>query len=290
MFIHHGTCAEPFYICHGGAGPMDPSHKWVATATDAIIKLMRGHKELLSRPDPLDIVIASLGSMEKDPLFNAGEGSALQKDGKARMSAAVMSSKSGTFSGVISATDISHPSMLAGHLQTSPSRVLTYPGTELLARALALPVTEQLSPRRTQQWLTKLKDEHRWDTVGVVVKADHLAAGTSTGGRGFEFPGRVSDSATVAGNYATSHCAVSATGWGEQIVDDGFCVRLETRVRDGMSLKDAAEKGHQEALDRGREYGFIAVDGGGNYAVATTTKAMTFAIVTASGKEPLASA
>lgn len=269
---------------------MDPGHKWVATATDAIIKLMRSHRDLLSRPDPLDIVIASLGSMEKDPLFNAGIGSALQQDGKARLSAAVMSSKSGTFSGVISATDISHPSMLAGHLQTSTSRVLTYPGTELLARALALPVADQHTPRRTDQWLGKMKDHHRWDTVGVVVKASHLAAGTSTGGRGFETPGRVSDSATVAGNFATKDCAVSATGWGEQIVDDGFCVRLETRVRDGMSLKDAADLSYREALDLKREYGFIAVDAKGHYAVATTTSAMTFAIQTASAKEPLASA
>jgi isoaspartyl peptidase/L-asparaginase-like protein (Ntn-hydrolase superfamily) len=29
-----------------------------------------------------------------------------------------------------------------------------------------------------------------------------IAAATSTGGKGFEVPGRISDSATVAGNYA----------------------------------------------------------------------------------------
>lgn len=289
MFIHHGRCDEAFYICHGGAGPMDPSHGWVATATEAMVTLMRKHKELLERPDPLDVVVASLGSMELDPLFNAGIGSALQQDGKARLSAAVMSSKSQKFSGVISATDITHPSMLAEHLQKSSSQVLTQPGTELLARALALPVTDLHTPKRSQQWHSKLKDHLRWDTVGVVVKASHLAAGTSTGGKGFETPGRVSDSATVAGNFATKYCAISATGIGEQIVDDGFCVRLETRVRDGMPLKEAAEKCYQEARDLGREYGFIALDGEGHYAVATTTSAMTFAIVTASGQEPLSS-
>lgn len=290
MFIHHGHCAEPFYICHGGAGPMDPSHGWVATATEAIVKLMRQHRDLLERPDPLDCVIASLGSMELDPLFNAGIGSALQKDGKARLSAAVMSSKSGKFSGVIGATDLAHPSMMAGHLQSNTCQVLAQPGVELLARALALPVADLHTDRRSQQWHTKLKDHHRWDTVGAVVSAGgHLAAGTSTGGRGFETPGRVSDSATVAGNFASSHCAVSATGWGEQIIDDGLAVRLETRVRDGKTLKEAAEACYQEATGLGREYGFIALDAKGHYAVATTTKAMTFAIVTASGKEPLSS-
>ena len=40
----------------------------------------------------------------------------------------------------------------------------------------------------------------------------HLAVATSTGGKGFEIPGRVSDSATVAGNYANLNCAISCTG------------------------------------------------------------------------------
>ena len=51
-----------------------------------------------------------------------------------------------------------------------------------------------------------------------------LAAGTSTGGRGFEYPG-VTDSATVAGNYASRFAAISATGIGEEIVDDALAAR-----------------------------------------------------------------
>jgi L-asparaginase len=38
-----------------------------------------------------------------------------------------------------------------------------------------------------------------------------IAAATSTGGKGFEVPGRISDS-TVAGNYANPFCGVSLTG------------------------------------------------------------------------------
>jgi L-asparaginase len=39
-----------------------------------------------------------------------------------------------------------------------------------------------------------------------------IAAATSTGGKGFEVPGRISDSATVAGNYANPFCGVNRGG------------------------------------------------------------------------------
>jgi L-asparaginase len=47
-------------------------------------------------------------------------------------------------------------------------------------------------------------------TVGCVAfdQNGKIAAATSTGGKGFEVPGRISDSATVAGNYANPFCGV----------------------------------------------------------------------------------
>lgn len=51
-------------------------------------------------------------------------------------------------------------------------------------------------------------------TVGCVVinQQGNLAAATSTGGKGLEILGIVSDSAMVAGNYANPYGAVSCTG------------------------------------------------------------------------------
>ena len=46
----------------------------------------------------------------------------------------------------------------------------------------------------------------------------NLAVATSTGGKGFEIPCRVSDSATVAGNFANNFAGISCTGVGEDIV------------------------------------------------------------------------
>jgi isoaspartyl peptidase/L-asparaginase-like protein (Ntn-hydrolase superfamily) len=45
-------------------------------------------------------------------------------------------------------------------------------------------------------------------TVGCVVldSKEKIAVATSTGGKGFEIPGRISDSATVAGNYNELWC------------------------------------------------------------------------------------
>ena len=119
-----------------------------------------------------------------------------------------------------------------------------------------------------------------FDTVGCLIRTaeGNLYAGTSTGGRGFEFPGRVSDSATVAGNYASDFAAVSATGTGEEIVDDAVSARLETRCRDGASLKAAVQKSIVEATGRKRSYGFIAVTPNGDFAAAHTTPSMTFAV------------
>src|SRR6185369_12145738 len=99
-------------------------------------------------------------------------------------------------------------------------------------------------------WATFIKDRDptgdRSGTVGVVVldQDGKLAAGTSTGGSAMNRPERVSDSATVAGNYASQFAAISCTGIGEEIVSDGVAVRLETRIRDGSSLESACDLVH----------------------------------------------
>ena len=85
-------------------------------------------------------------------------------------------------------------------------------------------------------------------TVGCVAidQEGKLAVATSTGGKGFEIPGRISDSATVAGNYANEFCGVSMTGVGEDIVSNATAVKIVTRVTDGMSLEKAFDKTFKE--------------------------------------------
>jgi L-asparaginase len=287
-----GQCSGALIMLHGGAGPMDPTHEGIRRATNALRRVAaQGMAELQQGAAPLDVVVTLLKGMELDEQFNAGRGAALQADGQARLTAAVMESERGAFSGVMGARYLIHPSVLARTLQGRRGRVLAEPGTELLARELGVPLESAVTSKRMQRWAERIQKDHAFsdescDTVGALVRtADgRLAVGTSTGGRGFEFPGRVSDSATVAGTYCSTVAAISATGTGEQIVDDALAARLETRRRDGMSLEQASRRCHEEALARQRGYGWIAVDRDGHWAASHTTPAMSWVVVGAEGE------
>jgi L-asparaginase len=206
-------------------------------------------------------------------------GGAIQSDGEIRVSAAVMDGSRQSFSGVINAMHVKHPCLIALSLQERRSRVISQPGVQALAREQNLPEEELATPEQLETFRHR-QEVGGFDTVGCVVRNGHgrLAAGTSTGGRSFEFPGRVSDSATVAGNYASEILAVSATGIGEEIVDDALAARLETRCRDGMPLEEAARRCFDEAVARGRTYGWIAVHRNGDWVSAHTTPTMSFCV------------
>lgn len=273
-------------ILHGGAGPQDPSHEGLKKAEKSLLRIGRQISKLLYNGTALtDVASICLQKLEMDPQFNAGIGSALQSDGIARLSASIMEGKHQRFSGVISASYIQHPSILAQKLQQRKARVLTHPGAELLARELGLPIHSNITEKRSKKWLKKLAEQdysiHTVDTVGCVIRTDtgELIAAGSTGGTGFEYPGRVSDTATVAGSYASPYAAITATGIGEQIVDDAVAARIETRVRDGLSLHKACEKGFREATKKKRRYGWIAVEPGLQWGVIHTTSSMSFIVL-----------
>ena len=274
-------------ILHGGAGPQDPSAHGIAKANSALVKLAhRAKKRLLAGMDGLEVATDCIKQMENDPQFNAGIGSVLQSDGVPRLSASIMDGSKQSFSGVIAAMYVANPSILALHLQKKRAKVLTNPGTELLARELKLEIHTNLTAKRSLHWLQEMDKQHypdnykNCDTVGCVIRdfAGKLYAASSTGGRGHEYPGRVSDNATCAGNYASKFAAITATGKGEQIVDDGVALRIETRVRDGMTLQEASELTFKEAIKRKRRYGWIGVDKHGNWAVYHTTKYMPYVV------------
>src|SRR5690606_20778574 len=93
-------------------------------------------------------------------------------------------------------------------------------------------------PQRREEYNAKLAATGTGTVGCVAIDANrNLAAATSTGGKGFEIPGRISDSATVAGNYVNQHCGVSLTGVGEDIVSGAVAAKIVTRVTDGMSLE-----------------------------------------------------
>ena len=156
---------------------------------------------------------------------------------------------------------------------------IEYFGAAELARELGIPIYNPLTEQRLQEWLEdrqantrrKMADVTR-GTIGVVALDlnGQLCAGTSTGGRGFERIGRVSDSATTAGNYATEIAAVSCTGVGEDILNEALATRIVVRVTDGLDLETAMTRSIAEAKQRGRDFGAIALDQTGAIAWGKT--------------------
>jgi len=60
-----------------------------------------------------DAVAFAVRELEDDPLCNAGTGSALQRDGRARMSASIMDGARGRFAGVLNIERVRHPIRVA---------------------------------------------------------------------------------------------------------------------------------------------------------------------------------
>ncbi len=286
---------QPRLIIHGGAGSSlkDPSRAdRVRQALYAVIDPV--YEMLLGGASAKEAVIEGCRLLEEDPTFNAGTGSAIQSDGQIRMSAALMDGEAQSFSGVINVMRLAHPIELAEHLQGERDRVLDGPGAELLMRELGVPVHDPIVERRFRQWMRERErgfrkeavevvaggeaepdedDDRGRGTIGVVAfdQNGHLAAGTSTGGRGFERVGRVSDSAMPAGNYADRNCAVSATGIGEHIIDACLSARICVRVADGMGLEDALERSFDEADAKKFSFGAIAIDKDGRIGWGKTS-------------------
>jgi L-asparaginase len=132
-------------------------------------------------------------------------------------------------------------------------------------------------------------EDQRHGTVGAVALGldGALWAATSTGGRGHEQPGRISDSPTPAGNYACEVVALSATGFGEQILDLNLAGRIATRMIDGMSLTQALQKTFLEVEHRRALLGIIAVGRDGSLGYAHSTEACGVAWRTGDGQRGL---
>ena len=287
----YGNKTGPLLIIHGGASPIDPKGDALKEALDSIeIMANSCMEELLGGTSGLKVVVNCLEMLENDSKFNAGVGSALQSDGLPRLTSSVMDGNRQNFSGVISVPYLTNPSKLAEKLQRRNAKVLTSPGAELLARELKLPIASNLTEKRSKKWLDTLDKKNyppsvEHDTVGCVVidSKGRLASGSSTGGVGNEYPGRVSDSGTVSGNYASKFAAITVTGKGEQITNDAVASKTETRIRDGMSLEDAFGKTFKEGKKRNRIYGWIGLDSTGTWGVAHLTKAMPFVVWDSTG-------
>jgi L-asparaginase len=256
-------------IIHGGFFSESSQSELVKKAKqDSLKRILESSFHYLQNHSAEETVVYAVEQLENDPLFNAGIGSQIQSDGKIRMSASIMNGKSKRFSGVINVENIQNPILLASELMIEDDRVLGGEGANIYADKLNIPYFSTETEERRRDYEEKTKSS-RTSTVGCVAldKDGKIAAATSTGGKGFELPGRISDSATVAGNYANDFCGVSCTGVGEDIVSGAVAAKIVTRVTDGFSLKDAFQKTFDELKEFDGFAGAIAIDKYGNFHV-----------------------
>ena len=269
---------QPKLIIHGGAGSSFEEKGGLEVVRKSLHRIVDElYNLLLGDTTALDTVVRGCQLLENDSIFNAGTGSVLQSDGQIRMSASLMDGLNHRFSGAINVSRIKNPIDLARALQESPDRILSDNGAAEFVRELQIPVYNPLTDKRLNEWLEDRKQNFNrkmanvvaespgTGTIGVVAldKKGRLAAGTSTGGKGFEKIGRVSDSAMPAGNYATGSAAVSCTGIGEDIIDECLAAKIVIRVTDGFSIKAAFERSFAEAHEHKRDLGAIGIDASG---------------------------
>lgn len=266
-------------IIHGGF--FSESSTSVATKVakqEALLRIVKESYAYMENHSALETVIFAVSLLEDDALFNAGIGSQIQSDGKIRMSAALMDGETEKFSGVINIEDVKNPILVAEQLLPYDDRVLGGSGATNFARKHNFEVFSTEIPQRRAEFEAKLEATGT-GTVGCVALDTNgkIAVATSTGGKGFEMPGRISDSATVAGNYANSFCGVSLTGVGEDIVSGAVATKIVTRVTDGFSIEKAFEKTFNELKPYDGFAGAIAIDKQGNIFHQDSHPSMVFA-------------
>jgi L-asparaginase len=221
--------------------------------------------EYLKTHSAYETVIYAVSLLEDDPLYNAGIGSQIQSDGEIRMSAAVMDGETQLMSGVINIQHVKNPIKVAEFLNAYDDRILGGPCATEFARNNGFEFFSVETEQRRKEFEEKLKSTGSGTVGCVAIDAEgKLAAATSTGGKGFEIPGRISDSATIAGNYANQFCAVSCTGVGEDIVSGAVAAKIVTRLTDGFSMDKAFEKTFEELKIVDGFAGAIAIDKDGN--------------------------
>jgi L-asparaginase / beta-aspartyl-peptidase len=286
---------RPVLAIHAGAGPRSP---WRAgrepAMRDALLEALARGRDVLERPGgaAIDAVQAAIEFMEDGcELFNAGRGSALCSDGAVEMSAAMMrGSDRGAGAAALLRRTRQPIAAARAVLESSPHVLVAGDATDEFAARHGL---KQCEPGYfvTAHQRARLADagsDFERGTVGAVCvdAAGELVAGTSTGGRRGQMPGRVGDTPLIgAGTWADRRVAISCTGEGEAFIRSAAAHRVALAVQAGTTLADAAAQALAEVAAVDGVGGLIAVDADGGVAMPFTTAVMNRGVWRA-GEEP----
>ena len=267
----------PKLIIHGGCGKFEGNHASIDQYDQALREILRRSYRKLLKKSAREVCVFGMRLLEDEPMFNAGYGSKLQSDGTVRMSAAFMDGYKGKFSGVINVEDVQHPVEIARILNNRKHTVIAGRPAVKFARREKIPKFDPVAPHRLEEHESMKEGET--GTCGIVALDcnGRICVATSTGGIGYEVPGRVGDTPTVAGTYANKHCGVSCTGIGEHIINLAVASKIASKVEDGMPLSDAVNGVIAQGNLVKSRFGLIALDAMGQIVMGQTRQVTTLA-------------
>jgi beta-aspartyl-peptidase (threonine type) len=295
---------------HGGAGTLsrrDTSAEQEQAYRAGLSEALDAGYALLERgASGLDAAIAAVCVLEDNPLFNAGRGALLTRDGAAELDASVMDGRTLKAGAVTGLKHVKNPIVLARRVMDhSPHVMLVGAGAEEFARlqGVELVSNEYFRTQVRQAQLHRLLDGSAekendlvaFGTVGAVaLDADgNVAAATSTGGMTGKRWGRVGDSPIIgAGLYVDNDAgAAGATGRGEAVITVGGSRIVVENMRRGMtpaeSIRDVLERIVKATVDprlrdsQGRpdfDVTLYALDKSGRFASGSLWSGKKFAV------------
>jgi len=260
-------------IVHGGAGLLAGNHHEAVlagcrAATEA------GRAVLTAGRSALDAVEAAVRVLEDNPLFNAGYGSVLNRDGLVEMDALIMEGGQPRIGAVAMVHRVKNPISLARLvMERTEHHLLAGEGADQFAAEQGFSLVDpksMIAPNR----LTEFEAQGS-DTVGAVAldSSGSLAVAVSTGGLRRKLPGRVGDSPIAgAGAYADNALgAACATGVGEGIIRSLLTFRAVEAIGtpESPDAQSAADSAIRIFTDRfNGDGGLIVIDRQGRIGIA----------------------
>lgn len=300
--------AGPVALIHGGAWAI-PDTALPAHRSGLQAAMHTAQRAFVASARALDAVVSVITTLEANGAFDAGCGAMLNRNGTAQLDAGCMDGTTGRYGGVMAVERLAHPIRVAHdllHHGNGQAALLAGNGAEAFAERMGYTLidNEALICDRERARYARHRAEAEVDssdsflppagpsdTVGAVVRDANgrLAAGTSTGGTPFKWPGRVGDSPLPgAGYYATKDAAACATGWGEAIAGHSLCVRAVDAVAAGNAPQAVAERLLTSMHERythprgeGARAGLLVLPATGPGAWAFTTPRMARGVATA---------
>ena len=256
-------------IVHGGAGKIDAASA-PARLAGCRAAAEAGFAVLKRNGTALDAVQTAVIALENNPLFNAGTGSTLNREGKVENDAAIMDGATLKAGAVAAVSGVRNPVKLARKIMEASRHILLAgEGARRFAREHDIELcdpAELVVPAQRAHWET----EHGTVGAAALDAHGHLAAATSTGGVFDKLPGRVGDTPLLGcGTYANEYAAVSCTGLGEDIMRVTLARHAAYLVEQGAEAAKAARQAIVYCSGKTRgEAGLILVDRSGRLGFA----------------------